>query len=902
MTTPNQADGMALASLSYQDSRAEMPTGWTIMAPASIASHGKPQFTDGWNEQRNGSGVVENRLEIFVNPDNKGIAFSFKGSDALSNWTSDLLDNGSSEFFKIQRKAQEALDAILENPEYSDYSISTTGHSLGGGMAQTFALKNNLDTQVYNSLPIPSATINSGYFGDGGYEAAMARYAAAGHNVQDIRTPNDIATFYYSRDSAGVYLSEQTDQPITILPGTFMPEAFKTILLAGATPFGLATFGMDHTMGALFAGQQGLSVDPSTGKYIIPPNHADFASIPATVREQFGSLSSSPVTNVIQEGQDSYVVQRADGTQQWVRVDSATGGTLIQQQNSLGGYTELTMNARDSASAVVTQYDRDRDVIQFAQLFGDGSSTVQVAGDSGTIVTKTYDDSGVLSSVAERTTFDDGSYRQTIHYADGREVSQTVDAAGNIVANVPEGNAGGNGSGSSADPSDTSPSTEGGRAGTGVAQDVLGSIQSMLSLVQAIESGDTKAIVAASAAMLANLDRAGGGTLLPDGVGVGLNALAAGINLFNAIQDGDGLRIAASSLNLGSQAATIYANMLKDQGIAAYEAGATTAGNSLMESAGTMGQVAGGLALVASIVSLVMAIEDGNGYQIASAALSTAAAGFAVAGYTSYCPPLAFAAVAVAMIGAAFTDDDIPTLEGEATAVWNPDGSIHVLTTVDTEQGGGTPTRMLQSLVDELQKSLAAQVDADGNPVYAIIPQRLPTIGYAYDPDSYLGNAAGFDGAPGHLYLKWIDENGQEQTRYFDGAGNRGQAGQATLMQEFLVHAFEAVVPAWEAETILAAMNETGALTWPASGSIDENRARVAQQLSNQEWQSPAAEAGMPEQDADGIRQHFTALTVEMEIELPPGVGTGRIGKNVDLDGYIEQTDWVQANQGILSI
>ncbi|MFJ4294424.1 hypothetical protein ACIP1U_32395, partial [Cupriavidus sp. NPDC089707] len=162
---------------------------------------------------------------------------------------------------------------------------------------------------------------------------------------------------------------------------------------------------------------------------------------------------------------------------------------------------------------------------------------------------------------------------------------------------------------------------------------VLGSVQSMLSLIQAIESGDTKAIVAASAAMLANLDALRSDVhLLPSGVGAGLNALAAGLNLFNAIQDGDGLGIAASSLNLGSQAATIYANMLKDQGIAAYEAGATTAGNSLMESAGTMGQVAGGLALVASVVSLVMAIEDGNGYQIASAALSTAAAGFAVAG------------------------------------------------------------------------------------------------------------------------------------------------------------------------------------------------------------------------------------------------------------------------------
>ncbi|MCY1543655.1 hypothetical protein D9M68_794810 [compost metagenome] len=34
-----------------------------------------------------------------------------------------------------------------------------------------------------------------------------------------------------------------------------------------------------------------------------------------------------------------------------------------------------------------------------------------------------------------------------------------------------------------------------------------------------------------------------------------------------------------------------------------------------------------------------MAIEDGNGYQITSAALSIAAEGFAVAEYTSYCPP-----------------------------------------------------------------------------------------------------------------------------------------------------------------------------------------------------------------------------------------------------------------------
>lgn len=763
-------------------------------------------------------------------------------------------------------------------------------------MAQTFALKNNLDTQVYNSLPIPSATINSDYFGEGGYEAALVRYAAAGHNVHDIRTPNDIATFYYGRDSTGVYLAELTDQQVTMLPGTFMPEAFKTILLAGATPFGLATFGMDHTMGALFAGQQGLSVDPATGKYRIPPNHADFAAIPANVREQFGSLSSSPVTNVIQEGQDSYVVQRVDGTQQWVRVDQSTGETLIQQQNSFGGYTELTMNARDKSSAVVTQYDRDRDVIQSGQLFGDGSSVVQVAAGGGVIMTKTYDDSGALSSIAERTTFDDGSYRQTIHYADGRVVSQTVDAAGNIVASIPDRNSADSSAGSSEGQSDPSQGTSPGRADGQVAVDALGSIQSMLSLIQAIESGDTKAIVTASAAMLINLDHLGSGKLLPDGVGVGLNALAAGLNLFNAIQDGNGLGIAAASANLGSQAAAIYANALKEQGIVAFQAQSASAG-SLLDSAATTGQIAGGLALVASIVTLVMAIEDGNEYQVAGAALSTIAAGMTVAGYTSYCPPVAFAAIAVTMIGSMLSAKDLPTLEGEATAAWNPDGSIHVLKTTDAEDGGATPAKILQSLVDALQVSLAEQVDASGNPLYAIIPQRLPTIGYIFDPDGARLNDNG-----GQLYLKWIDDNGQEQRRYYDGAGLRYDISQATIAQQFMQQAFAAIVPAWEAETVLAHMRESGVVTAPETGSIEENRSRAGQQLRSPDWHEAKADAGMPEADADGIHQSFTALTVDLKPELPAAVDTSRIGKNVDLDGYIEQTDWVNDNQGILSI
>ncbi|WP_454720315.1 MULTISPECIES: tandem-95 repeat protein [Cupriavidus] len=494
---------------------------------------------------------------------------------------------------------------------------------------------------------------------------------------------------------------------------------------------------------------------------------------------------------------------------------------------------------------------------------------------NGQRVTTTVDGSGKLLSTSSEQRFDDGSSRTQIEYPDGRIVLATTDADGTITTQVIQ-EAG----------SDPQPSAEA----------ALGSVRSLISLLQAIESGDARAIALASAAMLSNIDALSGGQFLPHGVAGGLNALAAGMNLVNAIQDGNGWGIAASSLNLGSQAAAIYAGMLKDQGIAAFQAESASAG-ALLENGAAMGQVAGAVGLAASIATLVMAIDDGSGVQIAGAALGVVAAGLAVAGYTSYCPPVAFAAVAVTMIGSAVFAEDLPTLEGEATAVWNPDGTIQVLKTTDGADGGATPAGILQSLVGALQVSLAHQVDANGDPLYAIIPQRLPTIGYIFDPDGARLNENG-----GQLYLKWIDEHGQEQTRYYDGAGLRYDHNQASLAQEFVSHAFSAVVPAWEAESVLARMREAGAVTALATGSVDENRARVAQQLHSGEWQEAKADAGLPREDADGIHQHFIALTVDLMPEPPAGTASGRIGKNVDLDAYVEQTDWVKANQGILSI
>jgi hypothetical protein len=147
-------------------------------------------------------------------------------------------------------------------------------------MAQMFALKNGLDTQVYNGLPIASSIVASGYFGSTDINSVISAWQAAGHVVSDIRTPNDIATFFYQAPVWGPYLSQATGQSITYLPGAYLPEALKTVALTGLLPLSLPAFGLDHTMGSLFAAQAGLKADPSTGKYIIPDGQAALSAIP----------------------------------------------------------------------------------------------------------------------------------------------------------------------------------------------------------------------------------------------------------------------------------------------------------------------------------------------------------------------------------------------------------------------------------------------------------------------------------------------------------------------------------------------------------------------------------------------------------------------------------------------
>ena len=363
------AVGMRLAYWAYEhesiataEALATYPTSWIH---ADLA-HLPPGFQEGWNTQRNDAGKLENQFKVSINENTKEITFDFKGSDAWSNWKSDLGNAGASEFSKIQSKAQAAFEALSRDERYQGYRFATTGHSLGGGMAQSFALKNNLDAYVYNSLPMARDTIEGEYFNDaGGYEAALTRYQASHRQVHDVRTPNDIATYFYGGLRQDQYLSQHVPPGPTMLPGSSLPIPLKTVLMASGSGTLVAgsVMASDHANKALIDGQQGLSVDHN-GRYIIPEGHADFARLPPEARKLFARLSESPVVKAIcsetrgpSSPCDRFVVTREDGSRQYISVDSANGGIEIDHYGQDGRRTRVELNQRLHQPARVTEFD-----------------------------------------------------------------------------------------------------------------------------------------------------------------------------------------------------------------------------------------------------------------------------------------------------------------------------------------------------------------------------------------------------------------------------------------------------------------------------------------------------------------------------------------------------------------
>lgn len=349
----------------YAQPGKDLPSTWPV-ADQDAKGTLRPGSPEGWNTQHNNNGELENQFKVSINTKTRQITFDFKGSDALSNWKSDLGNAGASDFAKIEAKAQAALEALRGNPDYENYTFAATGHSLGGGMAQSFALKNNIDAYVYNSLPIARDTIHGDYFKDvGGFDAALERYKSSNRQVHDVRTPNDIATYTYDHVMRNQYLSDHVGPGATMLPGSSLPPSIKTALMlsgSGTLVTG-AMMGLDHPSKALIDAQQGLSVGPD-GRYRIPEGHADFARLPPEARKLFAELSASPVVKTLCTDTrskdwpfDRFHVQHEDGSQERIAVNRRTGDLEIDHYDKHGRRILIEMNSRKEQPARVTEFD-----------------------------------------------------------------------------------------------------------------------------------------------------------------------------------------------------------------------------------------------------------------------------------------------------------------------------------------------------------------------------------------------------------------------------------------------------------------------------------------------------------------------------------------------------------------
>jgi len=90
----------------------------------------------------NSQGVFSNQFRVFTN--GSEVVFAFKGSSNTANFIDDLTTSGGKAFLQLQPVFNAVFDALKSDPTYANAQFIVDGHSLGGGLAQSFALADNL--------------------------------------------------------------------------------------------------------------------------------------------------------------------------------------------------------------------------------------------------------------------------------------------------------------------------------------------------------------------------------------------------------------------------------------------------------------------------------------------------------------------------------------------------------------------------------------------------------------------------------------------------------------------------------------------------------------------------------------------------------------------------------------
>lgn len=198
--------------------------------PLSNFTNGTNLPPIGWNVAINQSFTVgPDQFVTFINTATQQVVITFKGSNNIDNIANDLANSGASDYSNIVVQAGQALSQIKSL--YPGYQIMTDGHSLGGGMAQTFAVQNGLSGYGQNSLPIAAGSIQA----DPNFSAELALWRGS-QGFSEVNTYGDPATTAYSTIQGQLYLDTS---PLEVWTPAIATEIVGAELNIGSPLLGL---------------------------------------------------------------------------------------------------------------------------------------------------------------------------------------------------------------------------------------------------------------------------------------------------------------------------------------------------------------------------------------------------------------------------------------------------------------------------------------------------------------------------------------------------------------------------------------------------------------------------------------------------------------------------------------
>jgi pimeloyl-ACP methyl ester carboxylesterase len=190
------------------------------LSQAAYDTLGPDNLPAGWTDDfqyyfNNGT----NSFSTFVNAATQQVVIAFEGTQSEAQLESDVANAGGSAWESIKGSFANILSQIRS--AFPDWQIATDGHSLGGGMAQTAALENDLSGFAQNSLPIsPAAIRNINH--SGGLRAALSAWKASGATFSEATISGDITTIAYA-GGLNLYSNGTTsgDTSTAILPNIY---------------------------------------------------------------------------------------------------------------------------------------------------------------------------------------------------------------------------------------------------------------------------------------------------------------------------------------------------------------------------------------------------------------------------------------------------------------------------------------------------------------------------------------------------------------------------------------------------------------------------------------------------------------------------------------------------------